>query len=92
MQLAENNWPRKQPPPKFDSADEDLIYEILAEGKYRSRKLGTLVDKTGFPRKRVEELLHKLEDGEFVRKLPFLSLDGEELWSATSIVGILPRL
>lgn len=92
LQLQRNDWPTKQPPARFDSSDADSVYRVLTESKFRWRKLRTLVAKTGLPETRVAEVLRELDRQEYVRKLPSLSLDGEELWAATAVVGVWPRL
>lgn len=93
LQLQMDDWPTKQPPPRrFDDTEADLIYRVLTEGKYRWRKLGTVAAKTGLLESRVESVLRKLEEQDYVRKLPHQSLDGQALWAATAVVGVWPRL
>ena len=92
LQLQRNDWPTKQPPASFDSSDADSVYRVLTESKFRWRKLGTVAAKTGLPEPRVTAVLRDLERQEYVRKLPSLSLDGDELWAATAVVGVWPRL
>ncbi len=92
LPLDKDNWPRKPAPQKLDDRDEEQVLRVLVEGKYRWRKLGTLAKKTAFSEAEVLETLDRLASKELVRKLPYRSIDGQELWAATSIVGISPRI
>jgi transcription initiation factor IIF auxiliary subunit len=87
-----DNWPRKVRPEHLATSDHTEVYVLLCEGMYRWRKLKTIVEKTGLPEPRVREVLNSLEDDDLARKSSVRSIDGQELWSATTIVGVLPRL
>ncbi len=90
--LHGDNWPRKASPERFATSDHEEVYAVLSEGKYRWRKLKTIVQKTSLPEPRVREVLKSLEDDDFARKSFVPSIDGQELWAATTIVGVLPKL
>jgi transcription initiation factor IIF auxiliary subunit len=86
-----NNWPRKNSPARFGDDDEKLVYNALLDEKYRWRKHSTILSRTGLPQARVENVLSQLEIDNFARKAYFKSIDNQELWGATSVVGIAPK-
>ncbi|MFX0196032.1 MAG: pYEATS domain-containing protein [Candidatus Hodarchaeota archaeon] len=91
LQLAEDNWPRFELP---SGADEDVrkVYLALFHKKYRWRKLETAVRGSGMEELAVRGILEELEAKNLVRRAYFKSIDNKELWGATAVVGISPRL
>jgi hypothetical protein len=83
---------RGHPPARFDVPEEQYVYAVLVEGKYRWRKLSTVAKRANLPTVRAQQVLGKLEAANLVRKLPTPSIDGQELWAATATVGVMPRL
>jgi hypothetical protein len=51
----------------------------------------TARDRIGITDK-VLSILVDLETQDLVRKSPFFSIDGKEMWGATAIVGIAPKI
>ena len=92
LRLWDNNWPKKNPPEDFGDPDTKFVYQALIHEKYRWRKIETIIKQTHIPRERVLEILEKLEKENIVRKAYFQSVDNKDLWGATSVVGISPRV
>ncbi|PYX71224.1 MAG: hypothetical protein DMG72_17410 [Acidobacteria bacterium] len=92
LALDKDSWPKEPAPSRFGSTVEQSVYAVLAEGKYRWRKLSTVASRTGLSTNSVQQVLGKLEVANLVRKLPYPSIDGQELWAATAAVGVMPRL
>jgi pYEATS domain-containing protein involved in immunity len=85
------DWPRTAPT-RLSDADEASVYGVLTEGKYRWRSLDAIQQKTGLSKEAVAAALDRLAAVDLVRKSPFRSIDRKELWGATFVVGIEPRL
>ena len=83
-------WPRGAEP-DAPGADEQAVYQTLLHPKFRWRKMSTLLSKTGLPEPRVLEVLRRMEAENVVRKAYFKSVDNQEMWGATAVVGIAPR-
>jgi hypothetical protein len=83
-------WPLGAAPETPD-ADEQAVYQTLLHPKFRWRKMSTILSKTGLPEPRVLEVLRGMEAANVVRKAYFKSVDNQEMWGATSVVGIAPR-
>src|SRR5262249_46420170 len=81
LRLQYDSWPREASPPPPGSEDERAIYSMLVEGKYRWRKLGTVSSRTGLSSENVQDVLGKLKKMNLARKLPYPSIDGQELWA-----------
>jgi transcription initiation factor IIF auxiliary subunit len=92
LRLREDNWPKKAPPSQFATDNHAAVYGVLAEGTYRWRKLETLIKKTGLVESAVCKILQELEDADLARKSYLRSIEGQEMWGATMLVGVLPRL
>jgi hypothetical protein len=85
------DWPRK-PPADLSNQPEASVYAVLTEGKYRWRSLEAVQKRTGLSVHAIMTALDHLEAGDLVRKSPFRSIDKKELWGATAVVGIAPKL
>jgi transcription initiation factor IIF auxiliary subunit len=92
VQLFNENWPKKQRPPTFSTDEEERVYNVLVEGQYRWRKVNTLARKTALEAIPLRAALERLESADLARRSSGRSIDQQELWGATAIVGIMPRL
>jgi transcription initiation factor IIF auxiliary subunit len=92
LKLLQNNWPKKAPPKDFPDADTRSVYEALMHEKYRWRKIETIVKQANITNERVLEILDNLEEENLGRKAYFQSVDNKDLWGATAVVGISPRV
>ncbi len=91
LDLNRDDWPRKKPS-SFEGPAEEGIYQVLMEGSYRWRKLNTIMKRTNLSESEVRQTLDTLSRRELVRMLPYRSIDNQELWGATVLVGIAPQL
>jgi transcription initiation factor IIF auxiliary subunit len=91
IKLEPDNWPRKRPV-SFSSPQQKSVYDMLTEGNHRWRTAEVLQRKTGLSAETVRGILGDLEAEDLSRKSPFRSIDKKELWGATAIVGVVPRL
>jgi transcription initiation factor IIF auxiliary subunit len=87
----DSDWPRSTPA-EFSNEQDASVYAVLTEGKYRWRSVDAVQKKSGLSAASVMAALDRLEAANLARKSPFRSIDKKELWGATSIVGIAPRL
>ncbi len=85
-----NKWPRGEAPSSL-GGEEKSVYETLLHEKFRWRKISTILKHTGLPEVRVLDVLRGLEAGNVVRKAYFKSVDNQEMWGATVVVGLAPR-
>jgi transcription initiation factor IIF auxiliary subunit len=92
VRLRDNNWPKKQRPARFNSKEEESVYNVLAEGQFRWRKLNTIGRKTGLSDQTTATALRNLETANLARKAHVRSIDQQEMWGATAIVGIMPQI
>jgi transcription initiation factor IIF auxiliary subunit len=91
IELEPDNWPRKRPL-SFSSPQQKSVYDMLIEGNRRWRTAEALQRKTGLSAETVRKILGDLEAEDLVRNSPFRSIDKKELWGASAIVGMAPRL
>jgi transcription initiation factor IIF auxiliary subunit len=92
LKLFDENWPKKQRPSAFSTKEEERVYDVLAEGQHRWRKLNTMKLRTGLKTKQLLAALGRLENANLIRKAPVRSIDQQEMWGTTEIVGVMPRL
>jgi len=92
LRLQRNNWPKKSPPDNFTSTNLKNVYEALSQGQFRWRKFDTIVSRSGLSKDEVSQALNELAKDNQVRKAYFRSVDDQELWGATEIVGIAPSI
>jgi transcription initiation factor IIF auxiliary subunit len=92
LRLERDNWPRKQAPNTFPDNETRLIYQALLHKKYRWRKIDTIARNLNLSNDIVLNILYDLENRDLVRKAPFPSIDGKEMWGATAVVGISPKI
>lgn len=92
LQLLRDNWPKKQPPQDFSENETKLVYQALLHEKHRWRKIDTLVKNSNLPKDAVLRILEELQNQDLARKAYYLSIDGKEMWGATAVVGVSPRI
>jgi len=87
LKLAHDAWPCGVPiAPEADQTARQ-IYDALMEKKSDWRRISTLARKAQLSVEQTGERLDELARARIVRK----SLDNQELWGATSRVGLLPE-
>ena len=91
LKLEEDDWPK--PPILYDFSDSKMkaVYDVLIDKNYEWRKLSTIVRKTNLSESTVVKILNEFSQKDAVRKAYFLSIDKQEMWGATSVVGLLPK-
>jgi transcription initiation factor IIF auxiliary subunit len=92
VRLRSDAWPKKRRPTKFETNEEERVYDVLAEGQFRWRKLNTIERRTGLKTDVIFKALERLESTNLARKAEVRSIDQQEMWGATAIVGIMPEL
>lgn len=92
LRLFNENWPKEQRPQAFSTDEDERVYNFLAEGQYRWRKVNTLARKTGLDTIPLLAALERLENADLARRSSVRSIDQQEMWGATAIVGVMPRL
>lgn len=90
LELAHDGWPRKAPGLLAAGSAMEKVYNVLADSDYRWRKLSTIIRRTGLEKANVLHALSDLESTNLARKAFFQSLSNEDLWGATSVVGVAP--
>ena len=92
LRLERDNWPRKQAPKNFADNETKLVFQALLHERHRWRKIDTVVKNSNLARDTVLGILGDLQEKDLVRKARFLSIDGKEMWGATAVVGVSPRI
>ncbi len=92
LRLLADDWPKKAPPRTWPNEETQGVYECLIQEHHRWRKPETISRMTGIAIERIHAVLQSLATENYTRRADSLSIDGQELWGATSIVGIIPRL
>jgi hypothetical protein len=90
--MEENAWPMGARLTAFDSTDEKVVYEALFDPQWEWRKRSTLARRAGLTIEQTDKALGKLESARAARKAYFQSIDHDDLWGVTCIVGLLPEL
>ena len=93
LKLSEDAWPRG-PKVELDELQNlvaQAVYKSLLEGDWDWRKFSTLVRRSGAQPKEVASALEDMETRRLVRRAPYESLEGEEMWGATARVRLLPE-
>lgn len=90
LKMEENGWPMGERLNTFDSQIGAAVYDALFDPKWEWRKQSTLSRRTGITPEEVRNALLELESKQAARRAHYKSIDGEELWAATAVVGILP--
>lgn len=89
--LEKNGWPMGKELSDFSSETERLIYNAMSDPKWEWRKLSTLARRAGVSVETASTVLASLESRQAVRKASHVHfIEKEELWGATSVVGLLP--
>jgi hypothetical protein len=91
LKLAEDTWPRRKAEPHELVANEHNVYASLFHPRFRWRKLSTVGRESSTFPEDARTILTALASRNLVRKAPFASVDGQEMWGATAIVGIAPQ-
>ncbi len=91
LTLSPNNWPTRTPTSEQLAQNERRVYDALTGARSRWRKRSTLARRAGMSTEEVQAVLRSMEARNFARKAFFPSVDGEEMWGSTSVVGVAPR-
>jgi transcription initiation factor IIF auxiliary subunit len=92
LELENDSWPRASEPEDLRDADAAAVLGALHHEKFRWRKQETLSKDTALVAERIGSALSRLQEKRLVRKAYFHSVDGKDLWGATSVVGLAPAL
>jgi transcription initiation factor IIF auxiliary subunit len=93
LELTEDGWPRKSTVMRELDEQHARVYSELPDGtKNRWKKLSTIAKATGMREEHVTQILGDLENNNLARKAFFKSIEGEDLWGSTRVVGITPRV
>ena len=84
-------WPIKKSEDMEDPG-EQAVYSILTNPSNRWRTLDGLQKRTGMSVNDVLQVLKKFENLNLARKSPIPSIGNKDLWGATAVVGIAPKL
>lgn len=90
--LHEADWPRLRLSEEVEDPNVRVVHEQLFHERYRWLEFETIVKKTNLSSEAVREILESLQAQNLVRKAHFKSIYHKELWGATAVVGISPRL
>jgi hypothetical protein len=93
LKLSEDAWPRglKAELGEFQSGTAQRVYSSLLNGDWDWRKVSTLVRRSGGRPNEIMSILEDMQSRRLVRRAPYQSLEGEEMWGATARVGLLPE-
>jgi transcription initiation factor IIF auxiliary subunit len=91
LKLKDDGWPRGDPPPATANAPMRAIYGALLEEEWDWRRISTLARRAKLSIEQTQAYLADMARARTVRKAYYLSLDNQELWGATSRVGLLPE-
>jgi transcription initiation factor IIF auxiliary subunit len=91
LDLNENAWPMGARPVDFQSPKEKLLYEALFHPEVEWRKVSTLARRASITESEANQFLQSLASRKVARKAYYQSIDKEDLWGSTSVVGLLPR-
>jgi len=91
LRLQGENWPREL---LHGNLNEDTakVYKALFHEKYQWRQFDTLVKNTQLSKETVTEILEQLQKDNLARKAYYPSINNKDLWGATAVVGIKPRI
>jgi hypothetical protein len=91
LNLQDDAWPRGGlPPATMEDACRKIYDALIAEG-LDWRRLSTLAREAQISIEQTRSHLDDLARTRTVRPAYYVSLDNEELWGATSKVGLLPE-
>jgi hypothetical protein len=90
LRLEADDWPKGDKLNTFKSGDVEKVYRVLVDAKGDWRKASTITRATELSTARVTSILDDLASSGFARKAYFRSIENEDLWGATSRVGLLP--
>jgi transcription initiation factor IIF auxiliary subunit len=90
LKLKKDDWPKGPKIKTFGSQAEREVYEALFNEKWQWRKTSSVAKYANQTQREANRLLGILAAKGGVRKAYFRSIDNQELWGATSIVGLLP--
>lgn len=90
LRLEADDWPKG---PIFQTNNDPnaaLVYATILDSSLDWRKESTLLKWANITPSDALDALQRLSAGGYIRKAYFRSIDGENLWGATSRVGKLP--
>jgi transcription initiation factor IIF auxiliary subunit len=88
LDLWKGRWPRPSEPQLI--GDEKLVYSVIRDGRTRWRKERTIGRVSGVTNHDLQNALASLQNQNAIRRHYVRSIDGENLWGATALVGIAP--
>lgn len=91
LHLTADGWPKAKDPEVLPNRGDSAVYAALKESSFRWRKFDTIANKSGLPSEMVRNILDNFHQQNLARKAFFRSVDGQELWGATAVVGLSPR-
>ena len=91
LRLERDEWPKGDKLERFPDLPTQKTYEALFDNRYQWRKLSTLCRIANLSQEDARQILSSLQEQRLVRKAYYESLDDEELWGATNVVGLLPE-
>jgi transcription initiation factor IIF auxiliary subunit len=92
LRFSDDNWPKKIAPQDFGDNETKIVYQTLFNEKFRWRRVDTGARNTNLPEERILDIYRRLEEDNLVRKAYYKSIDNKDLWGATAVVGISPRV
>ena len=91
LKLRDSEWPMGGPPTELDAPILHQVYGILIEAEWDWRRLSTIARKLNLSPEQVIVHLEALAEKRVARRAYYRSIDNEEMWGATSRVGLLPE-
>jgi hypothetical protein len=90
LDLFKDRWPRPSDEPQL-SGMEKAVYDSIRNGQTRWRKEATIARRVGLTSGALQSVLSSLSGANLIRRHYVKSIDGENLWGATTVVGVAPR-
>jgi transcription initiation factor IIF auxiliary subunit len=90
LKLKKDDWKKGPKMERFQSDVQRRVYESLFNPKWQWRKITTVAKAASQTNEEARRILEPLSDSGFVRRAYYRSIDNEELWGATCVVGLLP--
>jgi hypothetical protein len=90
LDLRRNAWPMGARLVDFESPAEMAVYNSLFDPQFEWRKLSTVSRRAGTTPYEADHILQSLSLKRAARKAYYQSIDNEDLWGSTSVVGLLP--
>jgi transcription initiation factor IIF auxiliary subunit len=90
LELDRDHWPRPVTEPIL-SGNAKQVYDAIRNGTARWRKSTTIARRTELDDTTLQAALGTLSAANHVRKHYVRSIDGDDLWDATAVVGLMPQ-